>query len=422
MSAAALAPRVVRRDDPGDFLALAAAASRRPIFYLEHPARDTALLALGAAAEIRAAGPNRFVEAADAARALFASLPPSDPPPLLVGGFAFSDAAPTDHAWREFPSLRFVLPEITWVRRGGSVHLFHAAGAPAAPPPEPAASGSWRRPVPPLHRGEDRDDGSRWRSAIDDARAAIARGTLRKVVVARRRTLHGAAPIEPASLLARAREQRPGCTTFWIGAGETSLIGSSPEILLRVHGRRLETEALAGSAARGAGSAEDDQLGRQLLASDKDRREHELVLQSIREALDPVTRSFVAAGSPSLLRLPEAQHLHTPVQAELAGRTGVLEVAGRLHPTAAVCGVPRDAARAWIDRSEPGRGWYSGAVGWIDADGGGELCVALRCGLVDGHALSLWAGAGIVEGSDAEAEYVETEAKLGALLDAPPAP
>ncbi|MBI2963893.1 MAG: isochorismate synthase [Deltaproteobacteria bacterium] len=418
---AALAPRVVRLDDPGDFLAIAAGAGRRPLFYFEHPARGVALLALGAVAEIRAAGPDRFAAAAAAARALFAGLPPSDPPPLLVGGFAFSDTPSTDPAWREFPALRFVLPELTWVRRGGSVHLFRGDGGAAAAPLEGAPSERWREPGPPLLRIEESRDRPRWCAAVEDARQAIARGALEKVVVARRRTLHGDAPLEPQRLLARARARRPGCTSFWIGAGETSLVGSSPEVLLRARGGRLETEALAGSAARGETAVEDERLGRRLLASAKERREHDLVLESIREALAPLARSLVAAGSPSLLRLPEAQHLHTPVRAELDGETGVLEIAGRLHPTAAVCGAPRDAARAWIDRREPDRGWYSGAVGWIDAVGDGELVVALRCGLVDGRALSLWAGAGIVEGSEAEAEFVETEAKLGALLDPPPA-
>lgn len=420
-SRAALVRRVVRLDDPGDFLAIASAARRRPLFYYEHPARGTALLALGAAAEIRAAGSNRFSEAAAASRALFAGLPESDPPPVLVGGFAFSDEMPSGSAWREFPALRFVLPEITWIRRGGSVHLFRADGGPAVPL-EAEASERWGEPGPPLRPIDDPREKTRWSTAIGAARDAISRGDLRKVVIARRRTLRSNLPLEPERLLARARTRRPGCTSFWIGAGETSLIGSSPEVLLRVRAGRLETEALAGSAARGATSAQDEHLGRQLLASAKNRREHDLVLQSICEALEPITRSLVAASSPSLMRLPEAQHLHTPVRAELAGDMTVLEVAGRLHPTAAVCGAPRDAARAWIDRGEPDRGWYSGAVGWIDAAGAGELVVALRCGLVDGEALSLWAGAGIVEGSQADAEFAETEAKLGALLDPVAAP
>jgi len=415
--AAALAPRVVRLDDPGDLLGIAAALRRTPLFYFENPSRGTALLAAGAVAEIRASGPNRFGEAAEAARRLFADLPASDPPPLLIGGFAFSGESPRERAWREFPALRFVLPELTWIRRGRSVHLSRVGSAAEAPLPVPLPGESPAHALPRLGRAEDHGGRGRWRDAVQSAQRAIAAGRFGKVVIARRSTLHGDRPLEPAVLLAAARARRPACTSFWIDAGETSFIGSSPELLLRLRGRRLETEALAGSAPRGATADEDERLGERLLGSEKERREHELVVQSIREALEPVAGSLVASSPPSLLRLPEALHLHTAVRAELDCSTSLLEATGRLHPTAAVCGWPRIPAQAWIADREGDRGWYSGAVGWIDAAGGGELVVALRCGLVDSGALCLWAGAGIVEGSDADSEFAETEAKLGALVE-----
>jgi isochorismate synthase len=420
--ATALAPQVARLEDPGDLLGIAAALGRAPLFYFENPSRRTALLAVGAAAEIRASGPERFEEAAEAARRVFAGLTRSDPPPLLVGGFAFDDQSPREPAWREFPALRFFLPELTWIRRGGSVHLVRAGAAARSPVCVPTAGECSPRALPRLSRCEDHGERDRWRDAVESARGAIAARRFRKVVVARRTILRGVRPLEPASLLAAARARRPACTSFWIDAGETSFIGSSPELLARLAGRRLESEALGGSAPRGATAEEDERLGERLLTSAKERREHDLVVRSIREALEPVTRSLVAPRSPSLLRLPEAQHLHTPVRAELDGSIGLLEAAGRLHPTAAVCGWPRSPAQAWIADTESERGWYSGAVGWIDATGAGELVVALRCGLVDSGALSLWAGAGIVEGSDADSEFTETEAKLGALIEAGASP
>jgi isochorismate synthase len=409
-----LAPRAVPVDDPGDLLAIASSTHRRPIFYLENPSREFAVLGLGAAAEIRSSGPSRFRDAAVAARQLFTALPPGDPPPLLLGGFAFSGESPRSVPWREFPALHFVLPEVTWLRRGGTVYRFETSRGEA---PLDARAGilqgaaelsRWRRE-------DDPQEKPRWREAVDGARRAIARGEFRKVVVARRRSLSNDAQPEPARIVARARAARPGCTSFWIAPGGTSFVGSSPEFLLRLHGRRLETEALAGSAPRGATNEEDERLAAALLASEKNRHEHELVVQSIREALAPVSRSLVAADAPAVLRLPEAQHLQTAVRAELDGTVELLEVAERLHPTAAVCGSPRLPSRAWIDRTEGDRGWYSGAVGWLDAAGAGELVVALRCGLIERSRLSLWAGAGIVAGSDADDEFAETEAKLGAL-------
>lgn len=421
--AASEARRVVRLDDPGDLLGLAAAAGRGPLFYFENPSRGTAVLALGAAAEIRAAGAGRFGEAARAARSLFAALAPSDPPPLLVGGFAFSPDGPRERAWREFPALRFVLPELAWIRRGGTVHLLRVESSLVSPPATaPRAASPVRPALPRLRRTEAPGEHGRWRAAVEDARRAIAAGRFAKVVIARRSVLRAERPFAPAPLLAAARAARPACTSFWIRAGETSFVGSSPELLLRLRGRRLETEALAGSAARGATVAEDERLGERLLGSEKERREHDLVVESIRAALGPLSRSLVASNPPGLLRLPEAQHLQTGVRAELDDGTSLLEAAGRLHPTAAVCGWPRTPARAWIARAERDRGWYSGAVGWLDAAGDGELVVALRCGLIDSGALSLWAGAGIVEGSDPDAEFAETEAKLAALLAPETAP
>ena len=409
-----LAPRAVAVDDPGDLLAIAAASRERPIFYFENPSRDFALLGLGVAAEIRTSGPSRFRDATAAARDLFAGVPPGDPPPLLLGGFAFADDSPRSAPWREFPALHFVLPEVTWYRHDGRVHQIHASRG-AAQPLVAARSASAAADASHWRRDEDAQERPRWRQAVGDARRAIDRGEFRKVVVARRRSLSSDVGADPAQIVARARAARPGCTSFWLSPGGTSFVGSSPEFLLRVHGRRLETEALAGSAPRSATDEEDDRLAAQLLASDKNRREHELVVQSIREALEPVSRSLVVAAAPRVLRLPEAQHLQTPVRAELAESTDLLTLAELLHPTAAVCGSPRLPSRAWIDRTEGDRGWYSGAVGWIDAAGSGELVVALRCGLVERGRLSLWAGAGIVAGSDADGEFAETEAKLGAL-------
>jgi isochorismate synthase EntC len=118
-----------------------------------------------------------------------------------------------------------------------------------------------------------------------------------------------------------------------------------------------------------------------------------------------------------LLRLPEAQHLTTPITGRLAERLTVLDLAGLLHPTPAVCGVPRDAARRLIEQQEPGRGWFSGGVGWMAENGAGEVAVALRSVLIDGAAATVWAGAGIVSGSSAEAEFSETEAKMSALFE-----
>ena len=203
---------------------------------------------------------------------------------------------------------------------------------------------------------------------------------------------------------------------FWLGREGTSFLGSTPELLVRVEGQTVTSGALGGSAPRGADDEEDRVLGDSLLASAKNLEEHEYVVSAVRSALGSVAGPLYSVERPRLMRLPEAQHLYTPVQGRLRERRSALEVAGLLHPTPAVCGVPRETARAIIEREEPHRGWYTGAVGWMDAGGGGEFAVALRSGLVDRSRMFLWAGAGIVAGSDPEAEFAETETKFSALF------
>ena len=156
-----------------------------------------------------------------------------------------------------------------------------------------------------------------------------------------------------------------------------------------------------------------------LLACPKNAREHQLVRDAITAALAGGLRELVVPPRPELVSLPEAHHLHTPIGGRLRQPRTVLELAGALHPTPAVCGVPREAARALIERDEAERGWYAGAIGWMDARGDGELVVALRSALVEDRRVVLWAGAGIVEGSDADLELAEVEAKMTALFHHP---
>lgn len=413
---------------PAELLALAGATPETPIFHLEKPVEGLALLALGAAWEIRTSGAERFGEASRAAIEALARLPRSTDPrfgPLVLGGFGFSDADCLEPEWREFPSARLWIPELLWVRRGGECRLTRiwrdgaerdierrlcrATQAASDAAADGVRSATRFRPDP--------DERRRWGERVEAACARIAAGGLDKVVLARRRVMHLDPAAEPVAILRAARRRRPSCFNFWIGGRETSFVGSSPERLVALDGDRFIAGALAGSAPRGRRRGEDERLGEALLACPKNRREHELVVTAVRESLAPVSTSLRVGEHATLLRLPEAQHLTTPITGRLAERLTVLDLAGLLHPTPAVCGVPRDAARRLIEQQEPGRGWFSGAVGWMAENGAGEVAVALRSVLIDGAAATVWAGAGIVSGSSAEAEFSETEAKMSALFE-----
>jgi isochorismate synthase len=446
-------------DSAPDLLALACAAGGRNLAYFERPARGFALLGLGAAEEFAAAGADRFAAVSRAARAALERLSAGKRAPhgpLVLGGFSFFDRPASDPAWREFPPLRMVVPRILWVKRNRRTFLTLAfrdrreralllrraarlseaaraaagaaqpsivAGPVLAPlvlkcangaglprPAEYAAAGENCR------AGDEPAERARWRARVNAALRLIDRGELAKVVLARKKTRVLPSAVEPAALLARAREYRPSCLSFWIAGAKTSFIGSTPELLVRLRAGRFTCDALAGSARRAGDPARDRAQARALLASAKNAREHRLVVAAITAALEPLARELKAAKQPQTRVFFEGFHLFTPIHGALKSPLSALELAGRLHPTPAVCGVPTARARAILAAQEADRGWYAGGVGWMDARADGEFAVALRSALIERRRVVGWAGAGIVAGSDPDAEFAETEDKLGALF------
>jgi len=433
LSARSLCCETLPVTEPIDLLELLGARIGAPAFYWEEPARGLTVAACGAALEFQASGSRRFQELSARASAVLSMICPhslnasSGGGPLVVGGFGFSDHDCEAHEWREFPAAWFFLPRLLWVRRGTRTTLtrvWEAGGRETLDdlllrPPVAGLSCErvpWRSlelTQPSLCERE------RWRERVERARSMVLRSALQKVVLARRIEIEAPSIINPMPIIDAARRTRADCFNFWLGREGTSFLGSTPELLVRVEGQTVTSGALGGSAPRGANDEEDRVLGDSLLASAKNLEEHEYVVSAVRSALESVAGPLYSVERPRLMRLPEVQHLYTPVQGRLRERRSALEVAGLLHPTPAVCGVPRQTARAIIEREEAHRGWYSGAVGWMDTGGGGEFAVALRSALIDGSRMFLWAGAGIVAGSDPEAEFAETETKFSALFRSP---
>lgn len=259
-----------------------------------------------------------------------------------------------------------------------------------------------------------------YRTAVAHALDAIAAGELTKIVLARAQDVRAEEPLHPLEMLNGLRERFPDCYAFSCAAGSgPSFIGASPERLVRVSRQVIETEALAGSTRRGASASEDAALAGELLRSDKDRREQQEVLDDIVTRLKPLGLKLEHPESPQLRRLANVQHLHTPIRADLPDGVRVLDVLGALHPTPAVGGSPRSAALMRIRALEGfPRGLYAGAIGWLNARGGGEFFVGIRSALVEGARARVYAGAGIVAGSTPEKEFAETELKFKAMLDA----
>ncbi len=390
---------------------------------------DEAIAGLGQAAEIEASGADRFADTAARGGALLARAVAlgDGPPPRLFGGLAFAAGAGRAAARGNFGDAWFVWPRWRYTRRGASAwlsltvspalarhrerwHAEHAAALAALATPLPA----------PRARVIDARDPAEqiWFDYLGEIRAAIASGVVRKVVAARVRELVLAEAVDAAAVLVALGRRHPECTRFGVRRGGVALVGASPERLLRRHGDVVESEALAGSLARTGHVADDARLASQLLASAKDRDEHELVVRAIEAALAPRCRELAVPAVPEVRGLRHVLHLHSPIRGRLATPTHTLTLAAALHPTPAVGGTPTAAAVAKIASREPDRGWYAAPVGWFDADGDGELAVAIRCGVLGGTSATLHAGAGIVRDSDARAELAETEVKLRALSDA----
>lgn len=262
---------------------------------------------------------------------------------------------------------------------------------------------------------------SDFQASVSAALDAFAQGRLSKVVLSRKLTLTLHQPADPKRVMARLMAQNPRAFHFSLPLGQgRRLLGASPELLLRVSGGEVFTHPLAGSARRASEPAQDEMVARDLLASRKDQHEHKLVIDEIRRVLIPHCRELAIPANPSLMSTDTLWHLGTPIAGRLnGGEASVLSLACQLHPTPALCGYPTELARQFIREQEPfRRALFSGIVGWCDSQGNGEWAVVIRCGVFDGHQVELFAGAGIVAGSDPAMEWAETGTKLGTMLKA----
>ncbi len=353
--------------------------------------------------------------------------------PHFFTSFAFNDDV---EAGEPFPAARVFVPR--WqVARAGSITTA-VANLAVAPDADLAALTErvWRAhakfvnfeygekapaethgAVLPVFRSTEAGD---YRAAVAQAVVRIGAGEFEKIVLARAQDLTADQPLHPLRVLNGLRQRFPECYAFSMANGRgQSFIGASPERLVRVSKGVLETEALAGSIRRGAGASEDAALATTLLRSEKDRREHELVVAAISGRLAQLGLQPEFEAQPGLRRLANVQHLHTPVRAALPENVRLLAALAALHPTPAVGGAPLAAAVAGIRGLEGfPRGLYAGALGWVNARGGGEFFVGLRSALVDGATARVYAGAGIVAGSMPEKEFAETELKFKAMLEA----
>ncbi len=341
---------------------------------------------------------------------------------VAVGGFAYRTDRDPGGPWSGFPALLLRVPALAVTRTRG--RTFISAFAPDAEALLETGTAAGRTNVRAQSARELKVASVRnpvaWTAAVGTAAARLRAGAAEKVVLAREVIARGDGVVSAAMVARALRAAYPSCFTYLItGADGTAFIGASPELLIRRSGDRAFSQPMAGSVARGATDVEDDRLAHELEESAKDAVEHRLVSNFVVEALRPFAVS-VTARPPEVVRFTNIQHLATTVSAELLDPAAdALQLAAALHPTPAVGGWPRDAAERLIEELEGmERGWYAGAVGWIDGRGDGEFAVALRCGLLWEDGARLYAGVGVMPDSDPALELDESGLKFKALLTA----
>lgn len=425
-------PSLIRlREDVGDLdpLAWLAAQPDPQQVYWRDRSGDFEMAGIGVADVLRQDGQADYEE-------LFATLAErleSAAPELrYYGGASFPGQQGREPGWQRMGACRFVLPQFELCREAGRSHLacnlalrspanveaqcqqasarleqlaWPAAGSPAPPPP-------------PLER-TDCPTRAEWQDTIAKALAMLETGPLEKVVLVRRSDLRFARPPRPTDLLRRWRQAAPDCFHFCFQPEDAlAFLGASPELLYRREDRAIATEAVAGTRPRGDSPEAEEAYARALLESEKDLREHRYVMDSLQRALHSLCDQVRAEAQPSLLRLPQAQHLQQALSGCLRPELGDARIVQCLHPTPAVGGEPRQLALAQIESLEPfARGWYASPVGWVGRRAA-TFAVAIRCGLLKAERLGVYAGAGIVVGSTPQDEWDELETKLAGFLQA----
>ena len=367
----------------------------------------------------------------------------------FYGGFAFRPDYSTADLWSGFPPALFHVPTLELESVSGQDPLLTvrvlvdaehegaeailtrllahtsrlcreltaADGRGSSYPGEGGSTAVSSSPVPVTRDPSER---AGWDATVRNALAAISEGRFSKVVLARTLDVVAERRLDPIEVVHHLWQENRGSYVFYFEPeGGCALAGAAPETVTTVSGGRFHATAVAGTVARGETPEEQKQLAKRLLESEKEGVEHRFALEDMVARLGPLAEEVRAQPEPHVLTLARLQHLETEIRARLPMGTSAITVLEALHPTPAVCGLPRDEALAFLHEEEPfERGWYAGPVGWFDLDGNGVFVPALRCAVVHGVRWRLFAGAGIVEGSDPDLEWDETSIKFEPMLRA----
>lgn len=395
------------------------------------------MLGLGTAFECIGTGVDRFSFVSDSWHNIIKkSVVNGGTPPVAFGGFRFDTASPMSSMWTGFMDGVLIIPRITILQGEGETDCCRIIAADHVPPKADVTSriesmlstwaglqGDWdmasANPESRVAVFTPEDAKAQWHDLVQAALSSISRGPIKKIVVARMIRAKAEVPFFLPNILNRLCADNPKATIFTFSRKGTYFVGATPEILITSSAGSFQTMALAGSAPRSEDPVQDFKYGQQLLASAKERSEHDFVVQDILRTLKPYCRYIIADNSPALHKLRKVQHLATFFKGEMLPQKSLLDMISFLHPTPVVGGVLFEPALTFLREHEGfDRGWYAGPIGWLDAERNGEFMVALRSGVIQGREAALFAGCGLVADSDSEKEYQETQLKLLTMLDA----
>lgn len=400
-------------------------------FYLEKPATGDAIASLGIAHRLTASGSHRFRTLQHHLRRLNASLPRLENR-YYCCYFSFFDEEEPESG---FAPAELVLPQWQIIRRKNQYRAIVNLPLPFPHRLESFAKDLWQdfqtltQPTPsfqlpdalahcaPFWNITEQQDFQR---SVAQALDTIDRGHIQKLVLAHAIDVLSPAPFDSDRALKHLRHLYPNCYLFAVNNGHgKTFVGASPETLVQIHNRQFVTDALAGSAARGTTPQADQALAHQLLHSPKERHEHQIVVDFLGDRLTQLGITPQHPSTPTLLRLSNIQHLHTPIHGHLPAHLAPLDILEALHPTPAVAGIPPQQALDLICQYERfGRSLYAAPIGWLDAQGNAQFVVGIRSAMLAGNHARLYAGAGIVPGSNPQHEQAEVKLKLQALLRA----
>ncbi|CAG9622398.1 isochorismate synthase [Sutcliffiella rhizosphaerae] len=348
--------------------------------------------------------------------------------PVIFGGFSFDPKKEKTSLWSQFSDALFILPTfmltilkgktfitINYLSDFNKLHLQNLV----------ATEEDLLKPISVKQLSTTsivkcvEMDPSEWKQSISNVTKRISEGVMDKVVLAREMRVLFDNDINVLPVLEHLMEEQSNSYIYTFERGNDCFLGATPEQLVKKDGKNVQSMCLAGSIARGEDVLEDEEYGQTLLQDEKNIHEHELVVKMIRASLEEVCSQVHTPDRPSLYKMKHIQHLHTPVKAITTENKSITDFVKLLHPTPALGGFPQDVAMETIREVEKlDRGWYAGPLGWMDYKQDGEFIVSIRSGLLQAREASLFAGCGVVEDSDPESEYKETQIKFKPMLSA----